>query len=510
MDRKDSLAPKKKKSRNQMTAIVSILVAAALLAADLFVMIRMPEDNLAPVIITIVMLVGVYVFVNAILKEIRENKSQSDEQYDMLFKSGKASYLLMKKALEQLEEIENSTKIPADDLITTQKSIAKLTITRNKENALALMNSNDRLLEHILEFKEKMDAGQSELIEKNQSILDTSMNEIQAKQQEIFSSLQEMHNAIQGEVSQTADGIQENVTQAMESILNMKDELIQQNAQMKDELIRQSEQMKDELIRQNAQIKDEVLASAAFAQQNITASASVQDAPEDLSGVGEDIGFADGFGESEDIDFADGLGEPENIDFADGLGEPETEEGDIDFGDSLGESEDIDFADSLGESETEEGLTGAEDIDFADNLGEIEPETEEGLTGAEDIDFADSLGETEKIEFTDDLEEEEKKEDLSFLDDMNLEAELEAGLAESGNISPADNSEVEADSLDFGAESLGLEPEAEQEPEAETNSNVIPMTVSDAPVEEEPAKTIPSDPHKLMTPDEIAALIASM
>lgn len=487
MDRKDSLAPKKKKSRNQMTAIVSILVAAALLAADLFVMIRMPEDNLAPVIITIVMLVGVYVFVNAILKEIRENKSQSDEQYDMLFKSGKASYLLMKKALEQLEEIENSTKIPADDLITTQKSIAKLTITRNKENALALMNSNDRLLEHILEFKEKMDAGQSELIEKNQSILDTSMNEIQAKQQEIFSSLQEMHNAIQGEVSQTADGIQENVTQAMESILNMKDELIQQNAQMKDELIRQSEQMKDELIRQNAQIKDEVLASAAFAQQNITASASVQDAPEDLSGVGEDIGFADGFGESEDIDFADGLGEPENIDFADGLGEPETEEGDIDFGDSLGESEDIDFADSLGESETEEGLTGAEDIDFAD-----------------------SLGETEKIEFTDDLEEEEKKEDLSFLDDMNLEAELEAGLAESGNISPADNSEVEADSLDFGAESLGLEPEAEQEPEAETNSNVIPMTVSDAPVEEEPAKTIPSDPHKLMTPDEIAALIASM
>ncbi len=99
---------------------------------------------------------------------------------------------------------------------------------------------------------------------------------------------------------------------------------------------------------------------------------------------------------------------------------------------------------------------------------------------------------------------------------MNLEAELDAGLAESGNISPADNSEVEADSLDFGAESLGLEPEteegpeAEEEPEAETNSNVIPMTVSDAPVEEEPAKTIPSDPHKLMTPDEIAALIASM
>ena len=39
MDKKDSLAPKEKKGKNQTVAAISILAVAALLVADLFVLI---------------------------------------------------------------------------------------------------------------------------------------------------------------------------------------------------------------------------------------------------------------------------------------------------------------------------------------------------------------------------------------------------------------------------------------------------------------------------------------
>lgn len=607
MDRKDSLAPKEKKITNRTVATISILAAVVLLVVDLFVMIRMPENNLAPVIITILMLVGVYLFVNAILKEIHENKKQEEEQYDMMFKSGKASYLLMKKALGQLNEIERNTTTPADDLIAAQKAIAKLTITRNKENAVALMNSNDELLGHILEFEERIKESQNELMEKNHDMFDASVNDILEKQKEILSNIQDMQNSIYGELSQTADNIHGNLTQTMESMQGIKDELVQQNVQMKEDLLAATLQL-----RQNIST-EESIADAQPGAEELPIMEEAINFADNLGEMGAEAGireealdFADSLGEmgaeagisAGEPDFADSLGETEKIEIADDFEEPEGEEdlsfldnlnleeeleakeGELDFADSLGETEKIEIADDFEEPEEKEDLSfldnlnleeeleaKEEELDFADSLGEIELEEGEN-------DFTEGLGEIEKIEISDDFEETGSEEDLSFLDNLNLDEELDKGLTETDGIDFAETLDFgeednlglgEEETLDFGEEetfelgesdnildfgkgesfnfgeednlglgeeealnfgeedNLGLALEEVDSDESEisidafdtaeepaANSNIIPMTVPEPVAKEEPAKAEASDPHKLMTPEEIAALIANM
>ena len=110
-----------------MIAIVSILVVAALLIADLYVMVNMPGMILLLVGITVLLLAGVYVFINAILREINQSKIHTQEQYENIFKSEKASYILLKKAFEQLERMESkgADNYSSEDIITAQKAIAK-------------------------------------------------------------------------------------------------------------------------------------------------------------------------------------------------------------------------------------------------------------------------------------------------------------------------------------------------------------------------------------------------
>ena len=195
MDKNNPVTPQEKKENNRQIAVISILVVAVLLIADLYVMINIPGQFLALAVITILLLAGVYVFVNAILKEINQNKIQVQEQYDNIFKSEKASYILLKKAFEQLEELDSKSgeSQSANDIITAQKAIAKVTISRSRENADALLNSNDKMMEKMFDFEEQIGNNHSELLEKQRSMLDDSMKELQQSIKDEFSqALQEL------------------------------------------------------------------------------------------------------------------------------------------------------------------------------------------------------------------------------------------------------------------------------------------------------------------------------
>lgn len=80
-------------------------------------------------------------------------KNRKEEQYDSIFKSEKASYLLLRKTFDDLYELiekgNQSRKTNVEDIIHAQKAVAKVSIGRSKENADALMNSNDRIMEKI-------------------------------------------------------------------------------------------------------------------------------------------------------------------------------------------------------------------------------------------------------------------------------------------------------------------------------------------------------------------------
>ena len=132
---------------------ISLLVAVVLLVADLYAMINMPQKFIILAIITALFLVAIYFLVDSISIYLMAEKNRKEEQYDSIFKSEKASYLLLRKTFDDLYELiekgNQSRKANVEDIIHAQKAVAKVSIGRSKENADALMNSNDHIMEKI-------------------------------------------------------------------------------------------------------------------------------------------------------------------------------------------------------------------------------------------------------------------------------------------------------------------------------------------------------------------------
>ena len=132
---------------------ITLLIAVVLLVADLYAMINMPQKFIILAIITALFLVAIYFLVDSISIYLMAEKNRKEEQYDSIFKSEKAYYLLLRKTFDDLYELiekgNQSRKTNVEDIIHAQKAVAKVSIGRSKENADALMNSNDHIMEKI-------------------------------------------------------------------------------------------------------------------------------------------------------------------------------------------------------------------------------------------------------------------------------------------------------------------------------------------------------------------------
>ena len=132
---------------------ITLLIAVVLLVADLYAMINMSQKFIILAIITALFLVAIYFLVDSISIYLMAEKNRKEEQYDSIFKSEKASYLLLRKTFDDLYELiekgNQSRKANVEDIIHAQKAVAKVSIGRSKENADALMNSNDHIMEKI-------------------------------------------------------------------------------------------------------------------------------------------------------------------------------------------------------------------------------------------------------------------------------------------------------------------------------------------------------------------------
>ena len=144
---------KKKEKNYRLSLVISILIAACLFVADLYIMINMPQNVLALVAVNVLFLAAIYYVIDAVTRQISAAAERKEEQYDSIFKLEKASYLLLRKTFDDLYELiekgNQSRKANVEDIIHAQKAVAKVSIGRSKENADALMNSNDHIMEKI-------------------------------------------------------------------------------------------------------------------------------------------------------------------------------------------------------------------------------------------------------------------------------------------------------------------------------------------------------------------------
>ena len=199
---------KQKKDSYNLRIVTAVLVLTVLVLGELYVMINYPSNYVALIVLTVVALADIYILIASAIQKNYKKEIDQYEQYDNLFKSEKASYLVTRKSFEdiadQLDRIEEAAGSPTKDIIDAQKSIAKVTISRNKENSDALMNSNDKLLEQIFNLSDRLDKLEKNMLEQQRIVVENANKDLMLKQQEMAASVKEMelsiHNTILAEV----------------------------------------------------------------------------------------------------------------------------------------------------------------------------------------------------------------------------------------------------------------------------------------------------------------------
>ncbi len=556
MDKKEN-QPREKKG--MPLAPVFLLGATVLLLIEMYFIVNLPRVYLVQIILGAAILACTYAFIAALLKEIHKTGEQAKDEYERMLRGEKASYLMLKKISEQLEAVDRNTREPGEEIITAQKAIAKVTITRSKENADALMNSNDRVVDNLLQLKESMDAGFEQFAGKQQNMMDDSVKELVLKQQEFAEELKEITAGLK-EITEGLQAVKETVAeekaQTLAAIESRMDELVSQNAALESKIAESTAaaaaqkpepDMEPELAESEPVMEAEPELGMEPQPEEVMepeADFSMPDTPEeelpvvDAETVTDDTPVMEEY--EEPIVDSDAIVEEEDAAAAtDDQNEAEAESGEIDSFD-LGAGG-LDFGgDSLDLGV--DGLDlGTENLDLgADNLdagaGGLDLGSEGLDLGADSLDLggdsldlgADSLDlGAENLDLgTENLDLGVDSLDLGA-DSLDLGAEnLDLGT-ENLDLG-VDSLDLGADGSDLGGESLDLGADLKEEaaPENEASDEPEPVAAPENEIPDEPKVAKPqkepetkaeeaapmdfSDPHKLMTPEEIAALIAKM
>ncbi len=152
---------KNKDSKARMQMIFGILLFAFIFMAELYAMVNFPKMFIVLAVLAVADLICLYVAINGIISVYETKYTRREEQYESIFKSEKASYLMLKKYFEEisvkLAYIEEASKIPTEEIVNAQKGIAKVIIKRSHENTDALMNSYEQLMDQFTTFQQGID-----------------------------------------------------------------------------------------------------------------------------------------------------------------------------------------------------------------------------------------------------------------------------------------------------------------------------------------------------------------
>ena len=206
----------KKKNSNFMMAVISLVLAAALMIVDFYLLINKPSNFIGLLGTTILMIVWIFFFVRSLFLEMEKNKTETDTYLEAIIKSEKAFFLMQRKLEKEIEQIGEYSKVPSEEIITAQKAIAKVTINRSKENTDALMDSNDRVLDKFNSFVTLLSEMNDQIRETRQETPDDSKQDILANQQDILmnqrdfiSNIQQIENTVRDQMRKVLDSIHE-------------------------------------------------------------------------------------------------------------------------------------------------------------------------------------------------------------------------------------------------------------------------------------------------------------
>lgn len=389
MEKNDANVTKPKKDTSKLQIVFSAMILFVLFIAEVYLMIHSSDYFVGLITVTVLMIAVLYVLIISIVQVNFRREQMQDEVFEDIFRAEKATYLLLRKNYdefnERLTEIEDNLKIPTEEIIEAQKAVAKVSINRNKENTDALMNSNDKLLEKIFTFETLLTQNNDKMIEQQKMVVEQANAELLKQQQETLARLKELELSIRNEILQSVNRI----------------------SSIQPQVVMTAPQM---------QVSPQPQEPAAPAEDT--------EEPATLADAEENIGMLD------DID---------------------------------------------------SGLTGMEETE---SLGDFAEEPELGF------DEIDNLG----------------LEDEAAVEDLSVEAEPEMVEEPAGEPAEIPVEEV-AEAIEVPVEEPA---EAPVEEVPEVTEAPVEEPVVETPVEEIPPMPDLSDPNKMMTPDDIAALLANV
>ena len=308
---------KQKKDSYNLRIVTAVLVLTVLVLGELYVMINYPSNYVALIVLTVVALADIYILIASAIQKNYKKEIDQYEQYDNLFKSEKASYLVTRKSFEdiadQLDRIEEAAGSPTKDIIDAQKSIAKVTISRNKENSDALMNSNDKLLEQIFNLSDRLDKLEKNMLEQQRIVVENANKDLLLKQQEMAASVKEMelsiHNTILAEVGKingapavtyTAASVQPSPAAPVEEVMPEEpeapiNEVMPEEPETEPETTAEDmpDLAEDDLLNIDALFGNDEAAETTKEEETGSAEENNEPEPEEPVGFDDTLGFAD-------------------------------------------------------------------------------------------------------------------------------------------------------------------------------------------------------------------------
>ena len=186
----------KKQKKAKIQVIFLILISMLVILADFYAIINYPKEYMLIAAITVIFMICLWGVISGFFSLSALKEDRREEQYDSIFKSEKASYLMLRKYFDEIEGkieiLQKESKIPTEDIINAQKGIAKVVINRNKENADAIMNSNEQLMETFEHLENKLKESNDFIIESQKNVIYDNLKDIMEKQQVLSDSIKDM------------------------------------------------------------------------------------------------------------------------------------------------------------------------------------------------------------------------------------------------------------------------------------------------------------------------------
>ena len=517
MAKDDTLKKPKKMDVNRIMIFISSILIP-FLWIDLYLVLKNTSKLMVVGIIAALILVWTGLLITYIHRMKNEEKAHLDEQAEELLRTGKANYLMQKKLAEKIDNIGEKVAVPADEIITAQKAIAKLTLARNKENTDALMHSNEQVIEKTLEVEEKLSENNQQIIDMQKNLMDEKLQELTQSQKLVLDNLKDVKESLQSDMQ---DVLSNMIHEALEKELASAIEQIHT-------YVKEAASQAVDSVKENFAAEVPVMAAVSPAMDEELPDPGMPAESEELPDPGmpaESEELPDPGMPIEDEELPD-LGMPTEDEELPDLGIPTEDEELPDLGMPT-ESEELPDLGMPAESEELPDLGMPTEDEELPDLGmpaEDEelpdpgmPTMDENLSNMELPTLGEELSETELPDLSDgsDLSEEPVIGEMPLMEEEPVEEVMPEEI-------PAmeETAEPETDMLTL-TEEIPISPEESviekvKIPEETTITEEIPVSADESVIEEVPAQeTEPSmadmsNPNKIMTPDEIAALIANL